>query len=469
MTPVVPRRWRVFPALALGTIVATLDISVVNLALPAIAAEYHSPLTRVSWVVLAYVLVITGLLLALGRLADRAGRRRLYALGLVIFLASSLACAAAPAVGWLIAARAVQGLGAAMMSANATALLVAAFPETERGRAIGAFGASVGVGLAAGPPLGGLVVSALSWRWLFLINLPIGLIALWLLQRNVPEDAPVAEPQPLGLASVVSWSAGLAALMVALSLGPERGGTSRTIAMAAGAAFVLLAAFAWAESRESQPLLPWDLLRGPLGPAAFLTLLGQVLSIAVAFLLPPYLEVVRGLDARHAGGWLAVLPVAALLCAPLAGRWSDRVGTRLLSVGGLLLVAGGDFLLARMGGSARGLLPGAILIGVGLGLFTVPNASVVMGSVPAHRLGLASGLQATMRNLGLAAGTAGAAALTTLLYRRATGEPLVVGPGAQGQALAAAICAAFLWLGWLAFGGAALAAIQPATKAGARG
>jgi len=460
VTEVAPRRWRVFPALALGAIVATLDISVVNLALPTLAREFHAPITRVSWVVLAYVLVITGLLLPLGRLADRVGRRRLYATGLVTFMSASLACAAAPGIAWLIAARALQGLGAAMMSANSTALLVSAFPAEERGRALGAFGAAVGVGLAAGPPIGGLVVSALSWRWLFLINLPIGVVALFLLMRQVPADRASANPPRPRFASAALGSAGLASLMVALSLGPERGWSAPSVLSAAIAALALLVAFAGVERRASDPLLPWPLLRGPLGPAALLTLIGQLLTIAVAFLLPLYLEGVRDMDAGRAGRWLAVLPVAALFGAPLAGRWADRVGARPLTVGGLALVVAGDLFLSRMGTSGAGLLPGVLLAGIGLGLFSVPNASTVMGSVPEEQLGLASGLQATMRNLGIAAGTAFAAGVATLLYRRAAGQQLPVGATGDPRALATAACGTFLALAGVGLAAMGLAALS---------
>ncbi len=465
MNPTALPRWRVFPALALGTVMATLDISVVNLALPTIAHDFRTPLTTVTWVVLAYVLVITGLLLALGRLADRAGRRAMYGTGLLLFVGASALCALARGAAWLIAARALQGLGAAMMSANSTALLVAAFPESERGRALGAFGAAVGVGLAAGPALGGWIVAAFSWRWLFLINLPLGVIAFVLLRATLAPDARAHQGPTLDLGAAATGSVGLVLLMVALSVGPERGwGTPVVVGAAAGAALALTA-FGVIERRAADALLPWALIRGPLGPAVLLTFIGQALSISVAFLLPLYLEGVRGLDAGRAGAWLAVLPVAALICAPRAGQLADRLGARPLSITGLALAAAGDFVLGGMGLSGRGLLGGALLLGVGLGLFTVPNASNVMGAVPPSRLSTASGLQATMRNLGIASGTAGAAATVASLYMRAAHVPLLGGSAigsADPHALALSVGGAFVALGGLAVAGAALAALAPA-------
>ncbi len=450
---------------------ATLDISVVGLVLPVLARELRAPLTVLTWVVLAYVLALTGLLLAFGRLADRVGRRRVYATGLVVFVAGSILCALAPGVAWLVAARAFQGVGAAMMSANSTALLVAAFPPAERGRALGAFGAAVGVGLAFGPPLGGWIVAALSWRWIFLVNVPIGAVALFLLLRRVPADPP-APAESVGdrgsAARATLWSAGLVLFMLALSLGPERGWNTPGIPIAGLAGAGSIALFVLTERRAARPLLPWAELRGALGAAVVLTLLGQALSMATAFLLPLQLEEVMRLDPGRAGRWLAILPVAALFGAPLAGQLADRFGTRWLSVLGLVLTAAGALLLARLGMDDRLLVPGAALFGIGLGLFTVPNASAVMGAVPPALLASASGLQATARNLGIAAGTAAASAATVTLYFGLTRTPLL-GHGAldpsHAAALARALGTTFVGLAALAGAAAVFAAVAPRADA----
>jgi EmrB/QacA subfamily drug resistance transporter len=391
---------------------ATLDLSVVNIALPTLARTFGVPLTTVEWVVLAYVVTITGLLLSLGRLADRVGRRRVYGTGLALFLVASALCAAANSAGALIAARAFQGLGAAMMTANSAALLIANFPEEERGRALGAFGAMVGVGLALGPPLGGLLV-AWSWRLIFLVNLPLGLVALELLRRSVPPDRPGSGPLALRIPSAVLWSGTLVLAMIGLSRGPADGWSARGVWVCFALAGAFAAALAIVERRSRDPLLPVALMRGPLGSATVLTLLGQALSIAVGFHLPHYLENVLRYDAATSGRTLALLPIVALVVAPLAGRWADRWGARPVATAGLAITAAGLFLLARLGvGFAPvPILGGTVLIGAGLGLFSVPNASAAMSSVPRAELGLASGLQATMRNLGIAGGAAGMAAI----------------------------------------------------------
>jgi EmrB/QacA subfamily drug resistance transporter len=413
-----PPRWRVMPALALGTLMATIDISAVNVALPTLSRTFRLPLTTVQWVVLAYVLTITGLLLTFGRLADRVGRRRVYGIGLAVFTVASALCAAAPGAPALFAARAVQGLGAAMMTANTSALLISNFPPGERGRALGAFGAVVGVGLAMGPPLGGLLVGHLSWRWIFLINVPIGVFAQWQLRSRVPADAVSEHPARLHLPSAAVWCGALVLLMLGLSRGPERNWAGSEVWVLLGGAAALLLVFLWFERRSDAPLLPLPLVFGPVGFATFLTLLGQLLSFSTQIHMPLYLEEVLGFNAARSGQWLTVLPLTALLFAPLAGRWSDRWGARRIAMVGMALTVPGLLLLSRVGvhpGQAH-LLAGLALMGIGLGLFTVPNASALFGAARGSELGLASGLQSTMRNLGIAAGAAVTAAVVASRY-----------------------------------------------------
>jgi EmrB/QacA subfamily drug resistance transporter len=397
-------------------------------------------LSSVEWVALAYSLTLTGLLLAAGRLADARGRRRVYGAGLVVFTAASVLCGLAPTLGSLISLRVLQGLGAALLAANGSALLVQAFPPEERGRALGAFGAMVGVGLAAGPPLGGLLVAHASWRWIFLVNLPLGLLALALLRRQVPPDAVAradlahgragraGAPKEAGLPPL-AWALALAAIVLALTLAPEHGWKSPGVVALAGAGLVLLVGFLVSQRRSSDPLLPLDVVAGPLGAAVTLTFLSQVLGASVGFALPLVLEGLRGLTAAQSGAWLTVLPGSALLCAPIAGRLADRLGPQPLTVSGMLLTAAGLGFLAAIGGRAGGLpLAGALaLVGVGQGLFAVPNASALLSLVPTERLGLAAGLQGTARNLGLAAGVAATGAMLTGRYHAYAGRPLSLG------------------------------------------
>jgi EmrB/QacA subfamily drug resistance transporter len=457
-------RWRVFPPLAIGAVMATLDLSVVNIALPTLARSFGVPLTTVEWVVLAYALALTGLLLPFGRLADAIGRRRMYASGLVVFTLASLACAAAGSAAWLVAARAVQGVGAAMMSANSAALLIAAFPAAERGKALGAFGALVGVGLAIGPAFGGLVVGHASWRWLFLVNLPLGLIAWRLLRARVAADAPRAEAAPLPRASAAFGCAALVSLCFALSRGPADGWSAPPVTAALAIAAAAAALLVIAERRATAPLLPVRWLRGALGRAALLSLLGQSVSIAVGFHLPLHLEEGFGWDAARAGRWLALVPVVALFTAPFSGRLADRVGTRLPAAAGLALSAAGCLLLATLGLEPQPwrLTLGLSLVGFGMGLFAVPNSSALLGAVPATHLGMAAGLQATLRNLGVTAGVALAAAFVASRYATQAGRILeIAGPGIDRTAFAQSSAELFRLLALVAVVAAALALWQP--------
>ena len=455
-------RWRVFPPIALGVVMATLDASVVNIALPTLQRSFHSALSTVEWVALAYSLTITGLLLTAGRIADARGRRSIYGAGLLLFTFASLLCGLAPNVQTLIALRVLQGLGAAFVSANGSALLVQAFPLEERGRALGAFGAMVGIGLAIGPPLGGAVVAHASWRWIFFVNIPLGLLAFSMLQKRVPADAPAAGAVPVDRTQPLLWAGGLAGLMLAMTRGPEHGWLSAVVLASGIGGLVLLATFVAHQRRASQPLLPLDLIAGPLGGAVSLTFLGQLLSVSVGFLLPLVLEETGGLSAAQSGAWLAILPVAALLCAPAAGRLADRMGARTLTVTGMALTALGFGLLSQLGVMPMGgrLVAALVLVGVGQGLFSVPNASALLSLVPHERLGLASGLQGTTRSLGIAAGVAFTGAFATARYHAHAHAELHLGaPGGLDRRafvlathetfLALAIVALFAtWMAW---------------------
>jgi EmrB/QacA subfamily drug resistance transporter len=419
-------RWRVFPPIALGVIMATLDASVVNIALPTLHRQFETPFTTVEWVVLAYSVTITGLLLSAGRLADLTGRRRVYGSGLLLFTAASAVCGFAPSIAWLIAARVVQGVGAALVSANGSAMLVSAFPGEERGKALGAFGAMVGVGLAIGAPLGGIVIQHASWRWLFLVNVPLGLLTAWLLNARVPDERPAPGAAGLDAGAALAWCGALVALMFALSRGPAAGWASPVVLGSVAAGVALLGVFTAIEHRAANPMLPLGILFGPLGAAVTLTLLSQALTIAVGLSVPLYLEEVLGADAQASGMWNMILPVAALFFAPTAGRLSDRVGARVLTTIGMGMTALGFFVMAHLGVTPHPghLFTGLALVGAGQGLFAVPNASALLSLVPREQLGIASGLQGTTRNLGFTSGTALMGALLAGRYLAHAHRPL---------------------------------------------
>ncbi len=429
-------RWRVFPPIALGVIMATLDASIVSIATPTLQQQFGVALTTVEWVILGYSIPLTGLLLTAGRLADLRGRRGIYATGLGVFTIASLLCGLAPTIGMLIAARMLQGVGAALVSANGSALLVSAFPLEERGKALGAFGAMVGVGLAIGAPLGGVIVHHFSWRWIFLMNLPLGVIAWFLLRARVPADVPNPNAPALDARAAALWCGALVSLMFALSRGPVLGWSQPLVLGAFGAGAALLLAFSAAESRAKAPMLPLPLVLGPLGAAVLLTMLAQGMTVALGFHLPLYLMRVRGLDAQAAGVWSMALPVAALFFAPTAGRLADKVGARVLTTLGMAMTAAGFFALAGLGVQADRwrMLLGLAAVGAGQGLFTVPNASALLSLVPREQLGIASGLQNTTRYLGLSAGAAFMGAMLASRYAAHAGRALESATGAVDRA-----------------------------------
>ena len=456
-------RWRVFPPVALGVIMATLDASVVNIALPTLQRQFAAAFTTVEWVVLAYTLTITGLLLSAGRLADLRGRRNVYGTGVVLFTLASALCGLAPSIAWLIAARVLQGVGAALVSANGSALLVSAFPGEERGKALGAFGAMVGIGLAIGSPLGGIVIQHASWRWLFLVNVPLGALTFWLLRSRLPVDRPAADAPQLDFAAAATWCGALVAFMLALSRGPAVGWRHPLVLGLFAVGVLLLVAFSVVERRTARPMLPLHILFGPLGAAVSLTLISQALVIAVGLSIPLYLEEVLGYNAQKSGVWNMILPLAALVFAPTAGRLSDRVGARVLTTLGMALTAGGFVALSGLGVAPHTghLFTGLALVGAGMGLFSVPNASALLSLVPHEQLGIASGLQGTTRNLGFTAGIALMGALMASRYL-AHAHRVLEGSGApvDHAGFAAATHDAYLVMAAIAVVATVLAAAQ---------
>jgi MFS family permease len=371
----------------------------------------------------------------------------------------------------------LQGIGAALVSANGSALLVSAFPAEERGKALGAFGAMVGVGLAIGSPLGGIVIHHASWRWLFFVNLPLGVLTLWLLNSRVQDDRlvqelpggpwvlrrPAAGAPRLDVWAAATWCGALAALMLAISRGPAVGWANpQTLGLFAAMA-VLLLLFVVVERRTPHPMLPLQILFGPLGAAVLLTLLSQAMTMAVGFHMPMYLEEVLHFDTQKSGMWNAILPLFALFCAPLAGRLSDRIGARVLTTLGMALACAGFVILAGLGVDTPPwhLFAGLGVMGAGLGLFSVPNASALLSLVPREQLGIASGLQGTTRNLGFSSGIALMGVLVASGYRAHTGHAMAgTGAPVSPVGFAAATHDAYLVMAVIAVVATLLAAVQ---------
>lgn len=413
------QKWRTMLGVSLGAFCPPIGISTISIGLPVIAAALHQPITSAEWVIVTYVLVITSLLMTFGRLGDLISTKRLYVLGFVVFTLGALASGLSPSFGWLLGGRAVQGLGGAMMFSVAAAIVTRAFPPSERGLALGINAVFIYAGLTVGPLVGAFVLLTWSWRGLFLVNVPLGiggiLLALLFLRGDAGQQR--REPTRFDIPGAIIGSLALFCLLLLLSQGPSWGLRSpATIGLLVASIGLAIAFVRW-ERRAPAPMVDLSMFSDRLFSAALASSVLAYLAIFMLNLLVPfYLIHGLGFDYFHAGILLTPVPVAMVVFAPISGWLSDRVGSRALTSGGMILVALSFYWLSRLGlhpGYAD-LVPPLLLNGVGTGLFTAPNNSAVMGAVRAARVGTAAGLLATSRNLGMALGTATAAAVIAL-------------------------------------------------------
>jgi EmrB/QacA subfamily drug resistance transporter len=415
------RKWYVMAAVSMGVFLATIDGSIVNVALPSLVRAFDTEFAVVQWVVLAYLLTITTLMLSMGRLGDMIGKKHLYASGFVVFTIGSVLCGLAPTVYWLIAFRVLQAIGAAMLMALGMAIVTEAFPPPERGKALGFYGTMVSVGIVIGPVLGGLLIGAFSWRWIFFVNLPIGIVGTWMVFRFVPAFKPEGG-QRFDFAGALCLFASLMTLLLALTLGQQRGFTDPGVLALFGAGTVLMAVFILVEWKSEQPMIDLRLFKNRLFSINLVTaLIAFVCLSGTIILMPFYLENVLGYDPRSVGLILAIVPIALGITAPIAGILSDRLGTRPITVLGLFILVIGFAAVSTLSveTTALGYVLRFLPIGIGVGVFQSPNNSAVMGAVPRARLGIASGLLAITRTMGQSIGIAALGALwaSRVLFR----------------------------------------------------
>ena len=439
----------------LATAMLMLDIAVVNTAMAHIGGDLHASLDSLKWVVDAYTLALATTVLTIGSLADRFGRRNVFAAGLVVFTVASLVCALADSIAMLNAARVVQGIGASGLFASSLALLVNAYPETrERNGAMAIYGATIGASFAVGPLVGGALTSGLSWRWIFLINLPIGIGALAVTLRRVAESKDPAARR-VDVPGQIALTGGLFLLVLALLRGNDVGwGATSTIVELVGAA-VLLLSFVRIEQRAREPMLPLSLFRIPAFAGAQITVFAISASFFAVYLYATlYLQNVLGLSAIEAG--LAYLPGTLIMffVAGASAQLVEKVGPRALIAGGLTLIAAGMGLmtLATENSSWTIILPGFLLASVGTGLFNPALAGVAMSSAPIEMSGLASGVNDTFRQGGIAVGVAALGALIPTASVHLHDAAYVDGMR-TAMIVGAAVCAVGAIAGWRLIGG----------------
>jgi EmrB/QacA subfamily drug resistance transporter len=414
------RRWLVLSVLCVGVFMLLLDGTIVNIAIPSILEAFRAGFSEVEWVMNAYLLVFAVLLITSGRFGDLYGRKAVFIVGLCVFTLASLACGLSPGIGWLIGFRALQGLGGAMMMPSTLSIIANVFPSHERGKAMGFWGGVSGFSLALGPSLGGLLVEAESWRWIFFINVPIGVVLLVAALRFIPESTDPTSVKQMDYPGVFVLTAALFCLTFALVEGQNYGWTSGLILGLFAAAAGGTALFVWIQRRQVQPLMELGLFK----ERTFTVTNGVALILSfgmmgVFFLLPVFLQAVLGYSVIEAGLLLTPLAAVVIFSSPLSGALSDRIGPKWLMFIGMLITGVGFYLTRRVmviGVSWRSLVLPFAVSGFGIGMVMPPSTSAVMGSVVTAKSGQASGVLSTVRQTG---SVLGIAVMGALLQNRA--------------------------------------------------
>jgi EmrB/QacA subfamily drug resistance transporter len=407
------RKWWTLIAVCVATFMLLLDITVVNVALPDIESDLNASFSELQWVVNAYALMLATLTLTAGSLADLLGRRLVFATGLVLFTIASLLCGLAPSAVALDLFRGVQGIGGAVMFSTSLALLAQEFHGKERGTALGIWGATIGGAVAIGPLVGGVLTEGLAWEWIFFVNIPIGIAAVFLTLTKVRESR---DPEARGIdwAGAVTWSGALFLLVFALIRANDEGWGSTLIVSCLLGSVVLLLLFVVVEVRQERPMLDVSLFRKPAFAGASIAAFSLSASMFAMFLyLTLYIQNILGYSPLEAGLRFLPLTLLSFFVAPISGRLSARVPVRALLGIGLLVVG---IALALMGGLTvdsdwTALLAGFILAGAGIGLVNPALASTAIGVVPPARSGMAAGINNTFRQVGIATGVAALGAI----------------------------------------------------------
>jgi EmrB/QacA subfamily drug resistance transporter len=392
---------------AVGVLLATIDASIVNIALPTIKDYFGTSVQTIAWVTMSYLLVVTVFLLIFGRLSDAYGQKLVFVSGMALFTAGSGLCALSGTAGQLIAFRAFQGLGAAMIMSNTPAIVTNAFPAEQRGTGLGAIGGVVSVGLMLGPPLGGIIIHFLGWQYIFLVNLPVGLAGLFLSLRILGEHRSDQGAKLFHPLDSILWIAGISSFVLVFGVSSKGGFSFSEAAMYSCLSLLLIGFFFKRQFKSERPLFYPYLLRNDIfmlsSAAGFFTYMGMM---GVSFMMPFFLEKSIGLAPLQTGKILMAVPATTVIASPLAGFLSDKFGQRRIATTGLgiwLISIFGLFMFNTETSTAT-IVVNLVGLGVGLGLFGSPNNSALMGSVDLKSRGSAAGLLATVRNLGMVSG-----------------------------------------------------------------
>ena len=429
------RKWWTLLVVCVGTFMLLLDITIVNVALPKIASSLKASFSDIQWVIDAYALTLASVLLTAGVLADLIGRRLVFSIGLLLFSGTSLLCALSPSALFLILARAGQGIGGAIMFATALALLAQEFHGRERGTAFGVWGASISASAAVGPLLGGALTEGLGWSSIFYINVPIGIAAAIVTVTKVQESRN-PEGKRIDWFGTITFTAALFLLVLGLIRGNADGWGSATIIGLFAGSVALLVVFAFGELRQEYPMLDLSLFRKPTFTGASVVAFSLSSAMFAMFLyLVLYIQTLLGLSPLQTGLRFLPFTVISFFAAAASGNLTERIPVRLLLGAGLAMVSGGLFLMRGLTPSSHwtALLAGFIVAGLGVGLVNPALASTAIGVVPPQRSGMASGINNTFRQVGIATGIAALGAIFESTIRREL-APHLVGTPAAGKA-----------------------------------
>jgi EmrB/QacA subfamily drug resistance transporter len=418
------RKWLTLAAVAFGLFMIMLDNTVVNVALPSIQRDLGADLSELEWIVTGYALTFASFMLVGGKVADAYGRRLIFVIGIVVFTGASLMCGLADSSEMLIGARVVQGAGAALMNPATLSIIAATFPPRERGTAIGIWAGTSALALALGPLVGGLITEHVNWNWIFFVNVPIGILAILASFLFIDESRDETH-QRLDLPGLVASALGLFALTYGLIEANTYGWGSARILGAFVLAAVALLAFVVLEKRQREPMLPLDLFRNRTYTGANLVMLLVALAMfGVFFFVSLYMQNILGYSAVEAGAAFLPMTLLIVLIAPIAGKTSDRLGSRGLMTGGMILLAVQLLLFSQLGADASfwNLLPALLIGGVGMAMTMTPSAAAATRSVPVDKAGVGSAVLNCARQVG---GTMGVAIMGAIVASEAGAVPTV--------------------------------------------
>jgi EmrB/QacA subfamily drug resistance transporter len=421
------RKWWTLLAVSFGLFMIMLDNTVVNVALPAMQRALKIGPNELEWVVVGYALTFATFMLTGGKLADLYGRRKLFVVGLVVFTAASLACGLAPSASFLIGARVVQGVGSAIMNPATLGIITATFPPRQRGTAIGIWAGTSAMALAIGPLVGGVLTEKVSWSWIFFVNVPVGILGVFVALWAIDESRDRSERQALDLPGQIAAAAGLFALTYALIEGNRHGWSSPLILVLFAVAVGFLAAFVLLERHQKIPMLDLSLFRSPTFTGSNLAMLLVTLAMfGIFFFNSLFFQNILGYSAIQTGAIFLPMTVLIILVAPQAGRFSDRIGSRWLVGGGMTLVAISLVLFAQLdrGTNFWNILPALLVGGFGMALTMTPTTAAAMGSVPVDKAGIGSAVLNCSRQIGGSLGIAVMGAVIASAIHVAPRSPL---------------------------------------------